>query len=710
MASFGSLLLIAAFIFSILASLAFGVSTVLHIQSQSKTMSIKKLRNLGTPFIILLVFSLSLAVILIEFAFFSNDFSLLYVAQHYPKDVIEHRWIFLLSGVWGGRQGSLLFWVWLISLFSLFSVIAHKKESAALKEAALFIMSLVMALFIGTLIFSTSNNPFVATPAEYLSPTGKLIGPAQAWGMNRLLEHWAMVLHPPALFIGYAGITVPFAYALGALIIGDVSQRWIVHSQRITLFAWTFLSIGIILGALWAYVVLGWGGFWGWDAVENASLLSWLTLTALLHAMTTAGIRNRFKIWTYVLAAASFIFVVLASFITRSGLVQSVHAFAEDQVSTRVFTIMIALSFISTLVLLIVRRKSLAEPDDLESLFSKNASYYLTFVLLLASAVLLAYLTLAPSLPRPLPLAGSVISIETYEMAARPVGIFLLLLAALCPSLAWSKTDGKKFWTYFKLPCIVGIVLFVGLLVYQYIGLYPNYASRIAALDVFEAPSFARQIFDHIMGSLALLVASMLIMNSLYVIVRDVSTRAQASKSSTPQALHQYYKRMPGRLSGFFAHFAMGIILIALVGSAIYPDDQIVTMEDKQGSTAVVGDYTVRLEERKLNYLENGDTQLETILQLEKDGRNLGELRPSMNIPQGMAGIQQLLHADTVVLAQEDFFIALQGYSASNDLVYNIKVNPFINLLWIGSAFLVLSGILAFATPRRLREESTVES
>ena len=250
--------------------------------------------------------ALTACVAIILLCFLTRNFSLAYVASNFPQTDSPLLPLYQVAGVWAGRQGSLLLWTWLISVFSAMVAWRRMRVTDDLSSVALAVSEVVVALFCATLVFSESNNPFIATAAQYLNEDGTLV--SSAGGMNPLLLHWAMVLHPPATFIGYAGCTIPFAYAMAALITGDVSARWVELSDRVAIFSFIFLTIGMALGAVWAYVVLGWGGFWAWDAVENASLFSWLSAVAMIHSFTMYRKRGCFKRWSMfaaVIARAS---------------------------------------------------------------------------------------------------------------------------------------------------------------------------------------------------------------------------------------------------------------------------------------------------------------------------------------------------------------------------------------------------------------------
>ena len=292
------------------------------------------------------------------YCFMTGDTSIEYVLRYRSDSSSDIAWLYKLSGLWAGREGSLLFWGWLIAIFNSVVAVRNMRQGRKLDSMALLVSQLVLAAFVGVILFSEINMPFAATPAKYFDGSGNLTAAASVLGMNTLLEHWAMAIHPPTLFVGYAGLTIPFAYAIAAIIVNDSSKEWVVRSQRYTLFSWFFLGVGIGLGAIWAYVVLGWGGYWGWDPVENASLLSWIVGVALIHSFTVYRQRGAFKRWSVMCACLTFAFVIVGTFISRSGLVQSVHAFEGDPVSLALFGALIGASILAGIVGLIVRWKS----------------------------------------------------------------------------------------------------------------------------------------------------------------------------------------------------------------------------------------------------------------------------------------------------------------------------------------------------------------
>ena len=499
------------------------------------------------------------------YCFMTGDTSIEYVLRYRSDSSSDIAWLYKLSGLWAGREGSLLFWGWLIAIFNSVVAVRNMRQGRKLDSMALLVSQLVLAAFVGVILFSESNMPFAATPAKYFDGSGNLTAAASVLGMNTLLEHWAMAIHPPTLFVGYAGLTIPFAYAIAAIIVNDSSKEWAVRSQRYTLFSWFFLGVGIGLGAIWAYVVLGWGGYWGWDPVENASLLSWIVGVALIHSFTVYRQRGAFKRWSVMCACLTFAFVIVGTFISRSGLVQSVHAFEGDPVSLVMFGALIICSLLAGIVGLIVRRKSFgatdAADDDIESMMSKEAAYYVNNLIMIVFAVLLAYMTVSSALPSWLPFGGQSLSAGTYNAIARPLGIAYLTVLAICPLLGWRRTDKKAFWRSARVPALCALVLFIVLMIYFVTYLLPSYQAMID-MGGTQASGLLEQgnpIYYNGLAVVGFAVASLLFFNALFMAVRSLK-RVDGAKLRRRLAL----------FGGSVAHAAMAIILVGLIGSSMY--------------------------------------------------------------------------------------------------------------------------------------------
>ena len=660
-----------------------------------------RMRDLGYMLTYVTFALLTACVTIILFAMLTEDYTLAYVVSNYPATDSPLQPLYRVSAVWAGRQGSLLLWTWLISAFA--AAQAHRRRHAKdnLTVVALGVSQVVVALFAGALVFSASNNPFMPTAAQYLTADGGLV--SKIGGMNPLLMHWAMILHPPATFIGYAAMTLPFAYAMASLIIGDLSARWVELCDRLAVFGFIFLSIGMGLGAVWAYVVLGWGGFWAWDAVENASLMSWLTCVAMIHSFTMYRKHGIFKRWSMFTATITFIFVVLGTFITRSGLVQSVHAFAEDPVSTYFFLAIMVASGLAFLLGLLYRHGEIGEDDDqIESMLSKNGSYYLTNIIMVVAGVLVAYLTVSSALPGWMPLGGSVVAAGAYNAVARPVAVVVVLLMAVCPLLGWRKTEGPAFWGHMRRPLVVAALIFAMELAYFAIKLVPTYYGIMADGGA-AATALAEQgpaLYHFALTVTAFASAALLLGTSEYLLARGVRARIKNKGESAPRALVNLFRRSPAQAGGYLCHLGVAIAVIGLVGSMMYVREVTVSLPDKVGESAQVGDYVLTLTGSE-RYADGQDGEAMRVeLDVTRAGEDgvLGRVSPSMKV--AAATSQTTLDAAVMTFPSEDLFVAFQGMNADGTLSINVKVNPLILFTWAGGAISTLGIVLAFA-PRR---------
>lgn len=661
----------------------------------------ERLVNAGYLMVFGTTIALTLCIAIILVCFVTENYSLAYVVSNYPNTDSALKPLYEVSAVWAGRQGSLLLWTWLISVFG--SVVAWKRMHATddLSSSALAVAQVIVALFAATLVFSESNNPFMATAAEFLNADGTLAG--KIGGMNPLLMHWAMILHPPATFIGYAGMTIPFAYAMAALITGDLSARWVELTDRYAVFSFIFLTIGMALGAVWAYVVLGWGGFWAWDAVENASLMSWLTGVALIHSFTMYRKHGCFKRWSMFSATITFIFVVLGTFITRSGLVQSVHAFAEDPVSTYFFLAIMVAAGMAFLIGLLYRHAQIEDDDEIESLVSKNGSYFITNLVMVVAAVLVAYLTISSALPAWMPLGGSVVAAGAFNAVTRPVGTLLCLLMAVCPMLGWRKTDGAAFARTMRVPLIAGAVVFALLMVLFVMKFAPEYDAIMAAGGA-SAQLLAEQgpkAYYFALTVVAFAAAALLFTSSLYLLSRGVGARMRNKGENAALATVNLFRRSPAQAGGYLTHLGVAIVLVGLVGSSMYVQEQTLNLENEEGASGQVGAYELTyMGDRE--YTDSADDLFREVTLKVTDaatGAELGTLTPSMEVSATNTG-QQTLHAGVITFPIEDLFVAFQGLNADGSLSINVKINPLILFNWVGAGVSVLGIVLAFA-PRR---------
>ena len=641
---------------------------------------------------------LTVCVAVLAYCFLVGDYTVQYVLDNHSSNQGPLAWLFKLAGVWAGREGSLLFWAWLIGVFG--AVIAARKLSQLnkLDNLACLVMQMVLVAFVSILLFSEANMPFEASEARYFTETGELTTAAKMLGMNSLLEHWAMAVHPPMLFVGYAGLTVPFAYAIAALVANDASAEWVQRSTRYALLSWLFLTAGIGLGAVWAYVVLGWGGYWGWDPVENASLLSWLMAVALIHSFTVYRQRGAFKGWSVMCACLTFAFVVVGTFISRSGLVQSVHAFEGDPVSLVLFGALIVASIVLGGALLIWRRGTFGptEKDNFDSFASKGAMYYLGDVILLVMTLLITYMTISSALPTWLPFGGESLATGSYNIIARPIGVLFLGMMAVCPLFSWQKASGKSFFKRARVPALCAAVLFAVLLAYFVVRLSPAYDAEVAVGgSIAEAlleqgPAF----YYKGLTIVGFAVAALLLFNALFMAVRQ--------------------RKSASALGGAVSHLGMAIILIGLIGSSMYVTERAGYMPyDGETDTCpqayTVGDYRLEYTGNVIYQNDNGNYMYQVEFDVfPAEGENLlGHVTPSVELVSTTQ--QQKLNAGVLGTPLEDVFVVYRGMTASNNAFsLDVRVNPLINCVWLGFGVLMVGMLIGLVGRRTERKKQPI--
>ena len=668
------------------------------------------LSRFGRVLSVVVAAALFVCCAILVYCFFASDYSILYVLQERSLSISNLAWLYKLSGLWAGRAGSLMFWAFIISLFVVALCVRARKDASAMDNMAILVMNVVLLAFLGVLVFSESNMPFAATPANYFNSDGSLTAAASMNGMNSLLEHWAMAIHPPVLFVGYAGMAVPFAYAIATLIVGDSSAKWVERSSRFTLFSWLFLGAGIGLGAVWAYVVLGWGGYWGWDPVENASLLSWLVGVALIHTFTVYRQRGAFKRWAVMCACLVFAFVIVGTFISRSGIVQSVHAFEGDPVSLALFGSLIALAVLAGIVGLAIRWKQFdAETeggDDVENMVSKDAAYYFNNVIMIVFTLLLTYMTVSSALPSWLPLGGQSLGTMSYDSIARPLGIVYLFILAVCPLLVWGKNDPKKFFKQAKVPGICALALFAVLLAYYVTTLLPAYFDMLS-LDNSKSAALAEagpSWYYVGLSVVGLFVASLLFFNALFMIGRGISRYAKAHKTNVLSSAIGLFRNHAATYGGALAHVSMAIILVGLIGSSMYVTEKTGYLPyDSQADTSsaefTIQDYTLKLA-GTANSANQATYTVSSQLDFDvyRGGEYVGQVHPS--VQQNVMTQQQKLDAGVISFADEDLFVVYRGLSATGSLSLDVRVNPLISLVWFGFGLLMVAIVLALAGRR----------
>ena len=570
--------------------------------------------------------------------------------------------IYKFASWWGGQEGSLLFWSWLLASYSSVVVWQNRRKFRDM-------MPYVTAILMATQTFFLILIAFVAKPFNVWQEGRLIVDLRDGNGLNPLLQYWTMVIHPPMLYLGYVGFVVPFAFAIASLITKQPGDSWIHTTRRWTLVTWMFQTTGILLGAGWAYAVLGWGGYWGWDPVENASLLPWITATAFLHSVMMQEKKGMMKVWNMVLVSTTFFLCIFGTFLTRSGVVNSVHAFAQSSIGTY-FVSFLAIGIAGTVYLILSRLDYLKSEAQLESVLSRESSFLFNNLILLASCFAVLWGTLFPVISEAL--TGEKISVDGpfFNRVEIPIAMFLMLLTGVGPLIAWRKSSFESLRKAFVIPLGVGVAVAIGLAV---MGVRSGYALMSFMLCTFVLATVAIEF------------------------VKGASAIRSKSGSNLLVAMVELTHRNTRRYGGYLVHVGVVIMFIGFTGKAF---DKDTTVEVAPGTAIELGQYTLRtgnvVETQNENY-----TSISLPVQVSKNGEELGTLMPEHRLY--LASKQPTSEVAIRRRINEDLYLNFAGMSADNQrAVLQAYVFPLVSWIWTGY-WVVLIGTLICLTPSRSR-------
>jgi cytochrome c-type biogenesis protein CcmF len=590
-------------------------------------------------------------------AFLKKDFGFAYVAENSDASLST---FYRIAGFWAGQQGSFLLWLLLIAVVTVVIALLDLTKVERLTGGAVMVLCIVGGVFAALMVFDAGSNPFLKAEAG-----------VQPFGLNPLLLHPGMVLHPPALFIGYVGLAVPFAFAISALLLGRADKAWVRLSQKWAVAGWLFLSLGIGLGAWWAYVVLSFGGYWAWDPVENTSLVPWLTATALLHAFTLYKARGLFKHWALALAALTFFFTILATWTTRTGLISSVHAFQKNDLLIDILTTFLVVTVVASAGLMAWRWRRFESHDQVESLLSRDFLYYLTNLLLTLFAIAIAFGTVVVPL-----VFDRTVGLDTYNAIAQPLGVVVLALIAVCPLLAWRKTEGADLRKTLILP-LVTAVLSVPL--WLYLGFQSN-----------------------VWGFIGLVVCGFAAGAVIQFVLRS-ARRAAGPGKSLWAGMGRAFTGSRTRTAAYFVHFGMVLVVAGLIGSSVYKQEETALVKVTAGETASIAGYTLTYRGMKGGTGPQNSTTSIATFDVSRDGTQIGTLAPHTDVyPMSGAAVR------AVILGQpfEDLFVvADEPFDAtSKRIALRMVIFPLIRWVWIGSILLCVGAAVSL-WPKALHQE-----
>jgi cytochrome c-type biogenesis protein CcmF len=591
-----------------------------------------------------------------------------------------------ITAWWGGQAGSLVFWSFLMAGFASAVTLRKWDRDIEFLPWVIVVCSVTLAFFLGLSIFY--ENPFTrfwsvagnVEPHMFAPANATLFTAADGNGLNPLLRHPGMIIHPPMLYLGFVSFVIPYAFAIAALVTGRTDDRWIRLTRRWSLWAWLFLSFGLVLGSRWAYDVLGWGGFWGWDPVEIAAFMPWLTGTAFLHSVMIQEKRGLLKHWNMILVILTYSLVIFGTFLTRSGVLSSVHAFAQSAIGPLFFAF-IGISFIISIALLIWRWPELRSETEMKSMLSREALFLLNNLLFMSILVVCFWGVIFPLISELFTGQKVTVGPPFYQRATAPLFSALLFLMAVAPLSAWGhstiQTLGRSMW-----KSAVGAVLVT-------IALFFTYTQSIPALIGFLLITFA-------------------IMITLQEFWRGARARQKAQGEDFFTALSRLTSRNRRRYGGYIIHISMALMAIGILGINAFQTETQGTVA--QGDSLNIADYTVKY--RELASWDNpgeGVNYTRAVVDVYRNGIYLGQLNP--RIDYYFDSQQNMTIPGNRSTLRDDLYVLLVDWQpvSSNGATFKVYVNPLVNWLWIGSLVFFL-GIIVAAWPDKDPEGEAVRA
>ncbi|MGA2481764.1 MAG: heme lyase CcmF/NrfE family subunit [Candidatus Acidiferrales bacterium] len=651
---FGSFALILAFICALYA-IGGGIGAILT----RKPLLIKSARHAGMAVCVLIF----LATGSLIYLFFTDNFSVAYVVAHSNRDLST---LYKVSALWAGQEGSLLFWSFLLSIYVFSVLVTYRGKHPEL-------MPYVGVILAGVQLFFLTLNNFVASPFRVLGTMGaggvwQVFTRADGNGLTPLLQYPEMVIHPPNLYLGYTGFTIPFAFALAALLGRYPGEKWIHLTRKWTMIAWCFQTMGILLGAHWAYAVLGWGGYWAWDPVENASLMPWLTGTAFLHSVMMQEKRGMMKVWNVWLVFCTFMLCILGTLLTRSGIVSSVHAFAQSSIGAW-FVGFLAVILLVCLISFLKNRDYLRSENQLDSMISRESSFLFNNLILLVACIAILSGTLFPVFSEWV--EGTKISVGApfFNRVNIPVGLLLLFLTGVGPLLAWRRTSLESLRRNFAWPLAAGLL--AGAIAFP-LGCRDFFSLMCLMLSVFVVLTIGQEFYRG---------------------ARVIRARTNCDFLS---ALVQLTLRNTRRYGGYVVHFGIVMIFVGIAGAAFNQDKQ---AEMTIGSTMDIGRYHLVLQSMD-SKPERNYTSERMIFEVMRDSRPMMMLYPERRFFQSneQSGTMVAIYSTL----REDLYVVYAGRSPDTNVpVIHAYLNPLVKWIWFGGLVVVMGTLLALVPNRQ---------
>jgi cytochrome c-type biogenesis protein CcmF len=663
MAAFGSFALLIALALAAYNLLAGAVALRLLATGQPTAVSPERLADTARRAGIAGFVAISAAAFALIWSVFTNDFSITYIMEHSNRALPG---AYKFSALWSGQEGSLLLWAWLLGIYGFVLRLRHKTDVRLFAYAG--------TILAGIQIFFLAVLNFAAPPfALYNGPL-----PDDGNGLNPLLQYAEMVIHPPMLYLGYVGFSVPFAFALGALMMRYPGEKWIKITRVWTLVTWLFLTCGIFLGMHWAYAVLGWGGYWGWDPVENASFMPWLTGTAFLHSVMMQEKKGMMKSWNVWLIFSTFLLTMLGTLLTRAGLVSSVHAFAQSSIGSwfAAFMVIVLAVCIFTYIL---QRKHLQSDHQLESLVSRESSFLFNNLVLLTACFVILWGTLFPLLSEYVQGNKVTVGAPFYNRVAVPIGLFLLFLTGVGPLLPWRATSLRSIRRNFVLPVIA---LWATVFVCLAVGVSPWKAG------VFDSGNFYALVAFALSAGVTTAILS--------EFLRGAGVIAKQTGRNLFVSTWLLTRRNTRRYGGYIIHIGVVVIVIGLAGAAFNRSaESELGVHDK----LAIGPYTLECtgftQDSNLNY----STEY-ALLDVYKGGTKQFQMTPEKRVYQISGQPQTMVAIHSV--PEWDLYVVYEGTNPdTGQPIIKAMLNPLVSWIWAGLVVMVLGTLIALVPSQK---------
>ncbi len=608
---------------------------------------------------VFVVFGLtSIASVALVYSFLARDFGIRYVADHSSSDLPL---TYTFAGWWAGQAGSLLFWAWVLSLLAVIVVLQGEKRHREQMPYVAAVMMGILGYFLGVIAFSA--NPLEKLPVAL----------SEGAGLNPLLRTSDMISHPTSLLLGYATFTVPFAFAMAALMSGRLDDWWIRSTRRWTLVAWLFLSLGNLFGMLWAYRVLGWGGYWSWDPVENAAFMPWLTGTAFLHSVMIQQRRGMLKVWNMALIIVTFSLCLFGTTVTRSGILTSVHSFAAGSVGPLLLALLAAV-LVGSLGLLWMRLPGLRSENQLDSMVSREASFLANNLLLVGAAFAVFWGTIFPLVSEAVRGVKVTVGPPFYQQVAGPILLVLITLIGVCSLIGWRKASTENLLRNFVFPSILAAAVAV---VLYLLGLRPTLAVLAFAALTFAAGTILLEFY------------------------RGVRARHRHGDGYLVAVPRLVWRHRP-RYGGYIVHLGVILLAMGIIGSQMFSTNVEATLAS--GESMEIRGYTLTF--NGLEATTNSDSAKVTgTMDVARGDNHIGTIESSRRV-EGPT-LQPVTDVGIRTTPREDLYVILTGLTDDlQEATFRVYVNPLIMWIWVGGAVLVAGTLVAFWPSAR--EESRV--